>query len=122
MGASQSNIAQSRAGQKTPWPGRAVMRQKIEQARQSGCRPSPAICDVRQSLEFGIRRRRAGARGVSPMTWLDDQTSGAKAPGERLSELWRDAGIVAIPGAHNALAALIAKKAGFKALYLSGAA
>jgi methylisocitrate lyase len=56
------------------------------------------------------------------MTWLDDKTSGAAAPGLRLAELWRDPGIVAIPGAHNALAALIAKKAGFKALYLSGAA
>src|ERR1700745_2039238 len=43
----RSNIAQSRAGQKTPWPGRAVMRQKIVQARQTGS-----------------RRRRAGARGV----------------------------------------------------------
>ena len=56
------------------------------------------------------------------MTWLDDKTAGVAAPGDRLAELWRSPGIVAIPGAHDALAALIAKKAGFKALYLSGAA
>jgi methylisocitrate lyase len=55
------------------------------------------------------------------MTWLDDKTS-TVAPGVRLSELWRDPGILAIPGAHNALAALMAKKAGFRAIYLSGAA
>ncbi len=55
------------------------------------------------------------------MTWLSD-TKGSIAPGERLAELWRRPGIVAIPGAHNALAALLAKRAGFPALYLSGAA
>jgi len=56
------------------------------------------------------------------MTWLDDKTADGAPPGDRLGELWRAPGMVAIPGAHNALAALIAKKAGFKALYLSGAA
>lgn len=56
------------------------------------------------------------------MTWLDEQPSDSTRPGDRLAELWRQPGIVRIPGAHNALAALIAKKAGFKALYLSGAA
>jgi len=56
------------------------------------------------------------------MIWLDEKTGNSARPGERLAELWRQPGIVAIPGAHNALAALIAKKAGFKALYLSGAA
>jgi methylisocitrate lyase len=56
------------------------------------------------------------------MIWLEDKTTDAPAPGERLAELWRASGIVAIPGAHNALAALLAKQAGFKALYLSGAA
>jgi methylisocitrate lyase len=53
------------------------------------------------------------------MTWLSRQDS---TPGQRLAQLWRQPGILAIPGAHNALCALIAKKAGFKALYLSGAA
>jgi len=56
------------------------------------------------------------------MTWVDDKTADRAAPGDRLAELWHAPGIVAIPGAHNALSALIAKKAGFKALYLSGAA
>jgi methylisocitrate lyase len=41
--------------------------------------------------------------------------SGLRSYGVRLA-------FVQIPGAHNALAALIAKKAGFKALYLSGGA
>jgi methylisocitrate lyase len=36
--------------------------------------------------------------------------------------LWRAGGILKIPGAHNALAGLLAKRAGFRALYLSGAA
>jgi len=56
------------------------------------------------------------------MIWLEDKTTDAPTAGERLAELWRASGIVAIPGAHNALAALLAKQAGFKALYLSGAA
>jgi methylisocitrate lyase len=55
------------------------------------------------------------------MTWLSDSKDSI-APGERLAQLWRRPGIVAIPGAHNALAALLAKRAGFQALYLSGAA
>jgi methylisocitrate lyase len=36
--------------------------------------------------------------------------------------LWRQPEILRIPGAHNPLAALLAKRAGFKAVYLSGAA
>jgi methylisocitrate lyase len=56
------------------------------------------------------------------MTWLDDSNSNVSPAGERLAELWRAPGIVQIPGAHNALAALLAKRAGFKALYLSGGA
>ncbi|HXR35859.1 MAG TPA: methylisocitrate lyase [Candidatus Binataceae bacterium] len=55
------------------------------------------------------------------MTWLSDSNN-SSSPGERLAELWRRPEIVAIPGAHNALAALLAKRAGFQALYLSGAA
>ena len=55
------------------------------------------------------------------MTWLNDSSRPA-LPGEVLAQLWREPGIVAIPGAHDALAALLAKKAGFKAIYLSGAA
>src|SRR5216683_402424 len=56
------------------------------------------------------------------MTWLSNHGSNAAPAGARLAELWRAPGIVQIPGAHNALAALLAKRAGFKALYLSGGA
>jgi len=56
------------------------------------------------------------------MTWLNNNGSDSTPPGEWLAELWRGPGILQIPGAHNALAGLLAKRAGFKALYLSGAA
>ena len=55
------------------------------------------------------------------MTWLTDELSVSKPPGERLKELCGRPGVLRIPGAHNALAALLAKQAGFEALYLSGA-
>jgi methylisocitrate lyase len=56
------------------------------------------------------------------MIWLSNDDSNAPPAGEQLAELWRQPGIVQIPGVHNALAALLARLAGFKALYLSGAA
>lgn len=56
------------------------------------------------------------------MTWLTSGATNATPAGERLAELWRGTGIVAIPGAHNPLAALLAQRAGFRAIYLSGAA
>src|SRR5215469_4248269 len=56
------------------------------------------------------------------MTWLSDDDTKAAPAGDRLANLWGAPGIVQIPGAHNALAALMAKRAGFKALYLSGGA
>ncbi len=55
------------------------------------------------------------------MTWLT-QADSAEAPGERLAKLWERPGILTIPGAHNGLAAMLARRAGFEALYLSGAA
>jgi methylisocitrate lyase len=55
------------------------------------------------------------------MTWLTQANDTASA-GERLAELWQRPGILAIPGAHNGLAAMLARRAGFEALYLSGAA
>jgi methylisocitrate lyase len=56
------------------------------------------------------------------MTYLvaDDLPTGH--PGERFSALIARGGIVQIPGAYNGMAALQAAKAGFSALYLSGAA
>jgi methylisocitrate lyase len=56
------------------------------------------------------------------MTWFDKRDDEPKPAGERLGDLWRAPGIVRIPGAHSALAALLAQRAGFQALYLSGAA
>jgi methylisocitrate lyase len=56
------------------------------------------------------------------MTWLTDRSDERAPAGRRLAELWTAPGIVRMPGVHNALAALLAKRAGFKALYLSGAA
>src|SRR3984957_4778094 len=56
------------------------------------------------------------------MTWLDNDGSAAAPPGELLARMWRGPEILRIPGAHNALAGLLAKRAGFAALYLSGAA
>lgn len=54
------------------------------------------------------------------MTWLTNETR--DTAGEKLAALIRQPGIVTIPGAHNALAAILAQKAGFQAIYLSGAA
>jgi methylisocitrate lyase len=55
------------------------------------------------------------------MTWLTQADKTASA-GERLAKLWQRSGILKIPGAHNGLAAMLARRAGFEALYLSGAA
>src|ERR1044071_2150357 len=55
------------------------------------------------------------------MTWLTDNERRAPA-GDRLALLWARPGIVRMPGAHDPLAALLARRAGFPALYLSGAA
>lgn len=46
----------------------------------------------------------------------------AGSPGSRFRALLERPGILQMPGAHNGLAALQAKAAGFEALYLSGAA
>src|SRR5579863_1638881 len=55
------------------------------------------------------------------MTWLT-QANNTEPAGERLAKLWERPGILAIPGAHDGLAAMLARRAGFEALYLSGAA
>lgn len=54
------------------------------------------------------------------MTWLTNP--GERPAGERLAGLWRRPGILPVPGAHHGLAAILARRAGFEALYLSGAA
>jgi methylisocitrate lyase len=67
-----------------------------------------------------MRRRKAVLEGIS-MTWLT-QANDATPAGERLARLWERPGLLPIPGAHNGLAAMLARRAGFEALYLSGAA
>jgi methylisocitrate lyase len=56
------------------------------------------------------------------MTWLKNDGRESTSPGDRLEQLWRGPELLQIPGAHHALAGLLARRAGFKALYLSGAA
>jgi methylisocitrate lyase len=56
------------------------------------------------------------------MSYLVATSRHRRSAGERLRDLLAAPGIIRIPGAYNGLAALQARKAGFKALYLSGAA
>ncbi|HYZ61166.1 MAG TPA: methylisocitrate lyase [Acetobacteraceae bacterium] len=56
------------------------------------------------------------------MTYLVAADNPTEPAGERFRALVEAGGIVQIPGAHNGMAALQAKAAGFKAVYLSGAA
>jgi len=56
------------------------------------------------------------------MTYLVADDLPQAAPGARFRALLARPGIVQIPGAHNGMAALQAKAAGFEAVYLSGAA
>lgn len=56
------------------------------------------------------------------MSWLaGDAAETTMPPGARLVALLARPGILKVPGAHHALAGLLAKGAGFEALYLSGA-
>ena len=54
--------------------------------------------------------------------YLVAQGSPAQPAGERFAQLVRRGGILRLPGAYNGLASLQAKRQGFEALYLSGAA
>ena len=56
------------------------------------------------------------------MTYLRAADLPTEPAGERFRRLVEAPGIVRLPGAHNGIAALQAKQAGFEALYLSGAA
>ena len=55
------------------------------------------------------------------MTWFNSSSS-AQRPGDRLEALWSRDGALGVPGAHNGLTAILARNAGFEALYLSGGA
>lgn len=54
------------------------------------------------------------------MTWLEGGSRNPKPAGERLRELLARPGILRVPGAHNAMAGLLAGQQGFEALYISG--
>jgi methylisocitrate lyase len=56
------------------------------------------------------------------LTYLVATSRNSQPAGDRLRDLLSAPGILRIPGAYNGLTALQAKQAGFKALYLSGAA
>jgi methylisocitrate lyase len=56
------------------------------------------------------------------MTWLTETDRDTRPAGDRLAALWAEPGILGMPGAHDPLAALLARRAGFRALYVSGAA
>ena len=56
------------------------------------------------------------------MVWIVDQPSSQAELADRFKQLMNAPSILQIPGAHDAMAALVAKQAGFSALYLSGAA
>src|SRR5687768_16301023 len=55
------------------------------------------------------------------MTWLTETERDSGPAGDRLATLWAEPGILGLPGAHDPLAALLARRAGFRALYVSGA-
>jgi methylisocitrate lyase len=56
------------------------------------------------------------------MAWIVDEVVPQQKLAEQFKELIQQETILQIPGAHDAMAALVAKKAGFSALYLSGGA
>lgn len=56
------------------------------------------------------------------MAWIVDQQSSQETLAKKFHSIMHASGIVQIPGAHDAMAGLIARDAGFSALYLSGAA
>lgn len=56
------------------------------------------------------------------MTWIINEQSTQKELANEFLSLLSDKGIAKLPGAHDAMAGLVAKQTGFNALYLSGAA
>jgi methylisocitrate lyase len=55
------------------------------------------------------------------MTWLTAHAD-PTPPGERMAALWKRPQILRMPGAHHAMAGILAKRAGFEALFVSGSA
>src|SRR5262249_29125343 len=69
-----------------------------------------------------LRESKSGPHTLAAMTWLTEGERDPRPAGDRLADLWAEPGILGRPGAHDPLAALLARRAGFRALYLSGAA
>ncbi len=61
-------------------------------------------------------------REGAPLVWIVERESTQHELAERFRYLMNAPEILQIPGAHDGMAALIARKVGFQALYLSGAA
>ena len=56
------------------------------------------------------------------MSWIIDQPSSQEELAKQFKTLMHEQSILQMPGTHDAMAALVAKNAGFAALYLSGGA
>src|SRR5699024_8852963 len=56
------------------------------------------------------------------MTWLVNESITQESLAEKFTTFMHQKNILQIPGAHDAMAGLMAKRAGFEALYLSGGA
>lgn len=56
------------------------------------------------------------------MSWIVEKQSSQKELADRFRKLMLHPEILKIPGAHDGMSALVAKRVGFEALYLSGAA
>ncbi|CEI84609.1 2-methylisocitrate lyase [Oceanobacillus oncorhynchi subsp. incaldanensis] len=56
------------------------------------------------------------------MAWIVDSPIPQHELAEKFRKMAEEKGILQIPGAHDAMAGLVAKQAGFQSLYLSGAA
>lgn len=55
-------------------------------------------------------------------TWLEPEGGAGERMGDRLRQRLRERKIIRAPGAHDAMAGLLARDAGFEALYVSGGA
>src|SRR5690606_3952383 len=84
---------------------------------------SPPLIRSEAAAEAQAPARWAGVALRAPlMPYLVGADQPKARPGARFRQLLERPGIVRLPGAHNGMAALQAKRAGFDALYLSGGA
>ena len=87
--------------------------------------PEPSLAALMPGLTMAKALERIGLRAPfrrDAMTYLVAADLPPETPGARFRALLQGQGIFQIPGAHNGMAALQARRAGFGAVYLSGAA